>query len=114
MEGKNGSDNAIGNLNDTPVWFRVALAVAMLGGAGSGYSIVTQDTTDRYYRTEALLDLKLRDERLARIQSDLSRLEVKVEKIDRRDPTPTVRDRLAEINTRLRKLEDHNLRDDNH
>ena len=114
MEGKNGSDNAIGNLNDTPVWFRVALAVAMLGGAGSGYNVLTSDTSDRYYASQAASDLQIRDERMARLQTDIDRLADRVKGYPHRDPGPATATSLREINARLRKLEDDNLRDAAH
>ena len=68
-------------------WVPVAsLAVVLMGAAIVFYARITtlelllsERTDDRYRARQAMLDFRLRDERMTRIESDIQRLEVEIE-----------------------------------
>ena len=78
----------------------VALAI---GGGGGLYTI--QSSQGGYDAEDAVRELALRDERIARLQRDVERLEATVRGIDDTHPPPDLIRDLDDHEARLRDLE---------
>lgn len=89
------------------VGFRILLSTALFFGAGNGFVGLAQDTSDRYYSSDAKKDFALRDERTQALKESLiSHIKYDAEQHGKHEEVMSkYREMIRQIENRLNVLE---------
>jgi len=87
--------------DNSPIWFRILVALALLAGTGSGYMAVTKDDSDRYYASQALEDFRVVAIQLKGLERQLSNLKVRHEELAKDIPPQEVIKQLDRLENRI-------------